>query len=163
MCHRPPSRSAGQNLGRAAKLLLYLGKVSVNGHLEMSGRPLPSLQLAKPALPAVDTGDSLPRGTRDYLKELGAERFSRWIISQQQLLLADTTMRDAQQAFSATSMRTVGNSPALFWSSKSTPRSQTMARRRCPANNQEIRWKLTLMRGPICLRKYSARVSIDCC
>ncbi|WP_116378486.1 pyruvate carboxylase [Cupriavidus taiwanensis] len=96
---------------RATKLLRYLGEVSVNGHPEMSGRALPSLPLPAPVLPAVDTSAALPYGTRDRLRELGAEKFSRWMLEQKPVLLTDTTMRDAHQSLFATRMRSADMLP----------------------------------------------------
>ncbi|SPD64192.1 Pyruvate carboxylase [Cupriavidus taiwanensis] len=96
---------------RATKLLRYLGEVSVNGHPEMSGRALPSLPLPAPVLPAIDTGAALPYGTRDRLRELGAEKFSRWMLEQKPVLLTDTTMRDAHQSLFATRMRSADMLP----------------------------------------------------
>ncbi|MEC3765317.1 MULTISPECIES: pyruvate carboxylase [Cupriavidus] len=96
---------------RATKLLRYLGEVSVNGHPEMSGRALPSLPLPAPVLPAIDTSAALPYGTRDRLRELGAEKFSRWMLEQKPVLLTDTTMRDAHQSLFATRMRSADMLP----------------------------------------------------
>ncbi|NQZ69308.1 MAG: pyruvate carboxylase subunit B, partial [Lentisphaeria bacterium] len=48
----------------------------------------------------------LPRGTRDIFLELGAEKFSDWILKQKQLMFTDTTFRDAQQSLLATRVRT---------------------------------------------------------
>ena len=48
----------------------------------------------------------LPPGTRDKLRELGPEKFARWVLEQQRLLLTDTTFRDAHQSLLATRMRT---------------------------------------------------------
>ncbi|PVY78674.1 pyruvate carboxylase [Cupriavidus alkaliphilus] len=96
---------------RATKLLRYLGEVSVNGHPELSGRALPTLPLPAPVLPAIDTSAALPYGTRDRLRELGAEKFSRWMLEQKRVLLTDTTMRDAHQSLFATRMRTADMLP----------------------------------------------------
>ncbi|MGN6545130.1 MAG: pyruvate carboxylase subunit B, partial [Aureliella sp.] len=38
--------------------------------------------------------------------ELGAEKFSKWVLEQKSLLLTDTTMRDAHQSLLATRLRT---------------------------------------------------------
>lgn len=91
---------------RATKLLKYLGEVNVNGHPEMKGRTLPNLPLAKPIKPQCDFSINPPEGTRDLLKKLGPETFSKWIVAQQRVLLTDTTMRDAHQSLLATRMRT---------------------------------------------------------
>ncbi|MBN3786524.1 pyruvate carboxylase [Burkholderia sp. Ac-20353] len=96
---------------RATKLLSYLGDVCVNGHPEMSGRALPALPLPKSIPPAVDTALPLPSGTRDRLRELGPEKFARWMLDQKRVLLTDTTMRDAHQSLFATRMRTADMLP----------------------------------------------------
>jgi len=103
----------------ATKLLSYLGDVSVNGNKELSGRSLPSLPLPKPVLPAVDTTGPLPYGTRDRLRDLGADKFAKWMLDQKQVLLTDTTMRDAHQSLFATRMRTADMLPiAPFYASE---------------------------------------------
>ena len=96
---------------RATKLLRYLGETSVNGHPEMSGRTLPALPLSRPVLPVTDTSGPLPTGTRDRLRELGPEKFAQWMLDQKQVLLTDTTMRDAHQSLFATRMRTADMLP----------------------------------------------------
>ncbi|KER69962.1 pyruvate carboxylase [Burkholderia cepacia] len=96
---------------RATKLLRYLGELNVNGNAEMSGRTLPALPLQKPVLPKIDTTAAIPAGTRDRLRELGPEKFSQWMLDQKQVLLTDTTMRDAHQSLFATRMRTADMLP----------------------------------------------------
>ncbi|EKZ96390.1 pyruvate carboxylase [Cupriavidus sp. HMR-1] len=103
----------------ATKLLSYLGDVSINGHQEMTGRAVPQLPLPRPVLPATDTTRPLPLGTRDRLRELGAEKFASWMLDQKQVLLTDTTMRDAHQSLFATRMRTADMLPiAPFYASE---------------------------------------------
>ncbi len=103
----------------ATKLLSYLGDVSINGHQEMTGRAVPQLPLPRPVLPVVDTTRPLPLGTRDRLRELGAEKFASWMLDQKQVLLTDTTMRDAHQSLFATRMRTADMLPiAPFYASE---------------------------------------------
>jgi pyruvate carboxylase len=96
---------------RATKLLGYLGEVSVNGHAELSGRSLPQLPLPRPVLPAAHGATPVPPGTRDRLRELGPEKFAGWMLEQKQVLLTDTTMRDAHQSLFATRMRTADMLP----------------------------------------------------
>lgn len=91
---------------RASRLLKFLGNVAVNGNPEMKGRKLPALPLAKPIKPGFDLTAPIPLGTRDRLKELGAKGFSAWMKAQPQVLLTDTSMRDAHQSLFATRMRT---------------------------------------------------------
>jgi pyruvate carboxylase len=91
---------------RGTKLLKFLGEVAVNGNPEMKGRALPHLPLAKPIKPRCDLTQAPPPGTRDRLKEMGAEKFAEWMKNESRVLLTDTTMRDAHQSLFATRMRT---------------------------------------------------------
>ena len=97
---------------RASKLLSYLGEIIVNGHPEIkdtakwvkadpAGGVITPSPLHRPT-PAA----SLPKGTRDRFKELGAEKFAAWTREESRLLITDTTMRDAHQSLFATRMRT---------------------------------------------------------
>src|SRR5690606_11811638 len=92
---------------RGTKLLKFLGEVAVNGNPEMKGRAHPPLPLAKPLKPRCDLTQAPPPGTRDRLKELGAEKFAEWMKNEPRVLLTDTTMRDAHQSLFATRMRTI--------------------------------------------------------
>src|SRR5690606_17010807 len=47
-----------------------------------------------------------PKGHRQKLEKLGAEGFARWMLKQKQVLITDTTFRDAHQSLFATRMRT---------------------------------------------------------
>src|SRR5690606_17080890 len=65
--------------------------------------------LAKATVPdslVIEHQAKVPLGTRDRLLEMGPEKFSRWILDQKQLLVTDTTLRDAHQSLIATRMRT---------------------------------------------------------
>ena len=90
---------------RATKLLTYIGEVIVNGNAHVRDKPR-----ATRRLPAqVPPGDDLtprPSGTRDRLKELGVDGFTKWVREQKPLLWTDTTMRDAHQSLHATRFRT---------------------------------------------------------
>src|ERR1044071_8348965 len=44
---------------------------------------------------------------KQRLEELGPGRFAKWMLEQKQVLLTDTTMRDAHQSLLATRMRTI--------------------------------------------------------
>ena len=89
---------------RATKLLTYLADVSVNGHPETKGRPMPSQQAAKPTVPYINS--DVPRGTKQLLDELGPRRFAEWMRNEKRVLMTDTTMRDGHQSLLATRMRT---------------------------------------------------------
>jgi pyruvate carboxylase len=106
---------------RATKLLRYLGETSVNGHPDMTGQALPALPLPKPLLPKVDTSKPLPVGTRDILRDLGADGFAQWMLDQKRVLLTDTTMRDAHQSLFATRMRTADMLPIAPFYARELP------------------------------------------
>jgi len=89
---------------RATKLLNFLGDVIVNGNPEVEGR-VRAPDGPDPVVPALQN-DAPPKGTRNLLDELGAEKFCEWMQSQDRLLMTDTTMRDAHQSLLATRMRT---------------------------------------------------------
>jgi pyruvate carboxylase len=90
---------------RATRLLRFIGDISVNGNPEMKGRKIPQGPFAAPRKPIIDVCAPLAEGTRDRFKALGAERFAQWMKEQPQILLTDTTMRDAHQSLLATRMR----------------------------------------------------------
>jgi len=90
---------------RATRLLRFLGEVAINGNPEMKGRVAPVLPLSKPIKPTLNLRTQIPKGTRDYLKEMGPTRFAQWMRDCKQVLLTDTTMRDAHQSLFATRMR----------------------------------------------------------
>ena len=53
----------------------------------------------------MDLDQQPPKGARDKLLELGPKKFGQWILDQKQLLLTDTTFRDAHQSLLATRLR----------------------------------------------------------
>ena len=90
---------------RATRLLRFIGEVVVNGNPEMKGRTAPALPLPPPVRPVSDRTQAPPSGSRDRLRELGPEKFAVWMREQPQVLLTDTTLRDAHQSLFATRMR----------------------------------------------------------
>ncbi len=91
---------------RATKILIYIADITVNGHPETSGRPLPAADLKKPQ-PPVAMGEIAPYGTRNLLEDKGPQAVADWMAAQKQLLLTDTTMRDGHQSLLATRMRSI--------------------------------------------------------
>lgn len=89
---------------RATKLLTYLADVIVNGNPEVANRKKPSI-IREPPVPT-STQAHAPCGTRQLLDKLGPAEFARWTQSQRQLLITDTTFRDAHQSLMATRVRT---------------------------------------------------------
>ncbi|BCH05265.1 pyruvate carboxylase (plasmid) [Mesorhizobium sp. 131-2-5] len=89
---------------RATKLLNYLADVSVNGHPETRGRPMPKADAAAPVVPYLN--GNVPGGSKQKLDALGPEKFAAWMREQKEVLVTDTTMRDGHQSMLATRMRT---------------------------------------------------------
>ncbi|MBT3765479.1 MAG: pyruvate carboxylase [Rhodospirillaceae bacterium] len=89
---------------RATRLLNYIGDVIVNGNPEVEGRPRPTSFTTLKSIP-VDPG-SPPDGNLQRLEELGPTGFAQWMMEQKNLLITDTTFRDAHQSLFATRMRT---------------------------------------------------------
>ncbi|OJW12378.1 MAG: pyruvate carboxylase [Planctomycetales bacterium 71-10] len=90
---------------RATKLLTYIADVTVNGFPGVKRDPALKA-LREPAPPAYEHLEKVPDGTRQRLKELGPEGFSKWVRDQKPLLVTDTTFRDAHQSLLATRLRT---------------------------------------------------------
>ncbi|MCF6266518.1 MAG: pyruvate carboxylase [Desulfuromusa sp.] len=92
---------------RANKILNYIGHTAVNGYPGIvPERALKFANLREPDLPEIPYGQQHPRGTRDILREKGPEGLAEWVRKHKQLLLTDTTMRDAHQSLMATRVRT---------------------------------------------------------
>ncbi len=89
---------------RATKLLNFIGDVVVNGNPEVKDRPLPNnpptIKIPKSTRSAI-----LQDGTKNLLENKGAEAVSKWMLEQKNVLITDTTMRDAHQSLFATRMR----------------------------------------------------------
>jgi pyruvate carboxylase len=90
---------------RATKILTYIADVTVNGHPETAGRAKPPAEARIPRPPKV-TGTPA-RGTKDLLTERGPQAVADWMLAQKQVLITDTTMRDAHQSLLATRMRSI--------------------------------------------------------
>jgi pyruvate carboxylase len=90
---------------RATRILQFLGTTIVNGNEETRGRARPPQQ-APAKLPPGPLPPPAP-GSKQRLEELGPERFARWMLEQERVLLTDTAMRDAHQSLIATRLRTV--------------------------------------------------------
>jgi pyruvate carboxylase len=90
---------------RSTGILSYLGDVIVNGRPDVKGKVNPAKTLPDPTVPDYPKRLPPPPGLRQKLLELGPERFAAWVRNQKQLLLTDTTMRDAHQSLVATRFR----------------------------------------------------------
>ena len=90
---------------RGTKVLTYIADITVNGHPEVQGRPLPHPDLKPPRIPPLK--GAAPKGTRDLLDAEGPEAVAKWMKDQKELLFTDTTMRDGHQSLLATRMRSI--------------------------------------------------------
>ncbi|MGY6549568.1 MAG: pyruvate carboxylase [Roseinatronobacter sp.] len=90
---------------RATKILTYIADITVNGHPETAGRARPRAGIKTPVAPRV-TGTP-PDGAKQLLDREGPQAVADWMAAQTQLLLTDTTMRDAHQSLLATRMRSI--------------------------------------------------------
>ncbi|MFJ7950388.1 pyruvate carboxylase, partial [Lysinibacillus sp. NPDC096418] len=88
---------------RGTKLLSYIGNVTLNGFpgVEQKAKPI----FAQPSIPKVDKLIVPPAGTKQILDTQGADGLVKWILAQEDVLLTDTTFRDAHQSLLATRVR----------------------------------------------------------
>lgn len=88
---------------RATRLLTYIADVSVNGHPDTLGRPVPPAHARAPRIPEMP--GEVREGSRQILECEGPAGLAAWIRAHPLPLLTDTTMRDAHQSLLATRMR----------------------------------------------------------
>ena len=89
---------------RATKILNFIADITVNGHPDVRGRPMPDANAKSPKLP-INSAAKPSYGTRNLLEEKGPQAVANWMADQSQLLITDTTMRDGHQSLLATRMR----------------------------------------------------------
>jgi pyruvate carboxylase len=89
---------------RGTKMLTYIGTVTVNGFPGIGKKKKPVFE--KPRIPKVKHSEPIPNGTKQILKERGAEGLVQWVKEQKKVLLTDTTFRDGHQSLLATRVRT---------------------------------------------------------
>ncbi len=90
---------------RATRMLRFMADTVVNGNKLVSDRAAAVRREPAP-VPTVNRNLPRPEGSRDLFRKLGTKGFIDWIKGQKQLLLTDTTMRDAHQSLLATRLRT---------------------------------------------------------
>jgi pyruvate carboxylase len=90
---------------RATRLLRFMAETIVNsGKLEKEAAK--TIRREPAPLPKLDRSRPLPEGYRTQFLKLGADAFCKSIRDSKELLLTDTTMRDAHQSLLATRLRT---------------------------------------------------------
>jgi pyruvate carboxylase len=89
---------------RGTKMLTYIGNVTINGFpgIEKKNKPV----FTKPRTPKLEHDFAYPNGTKQILDQFGADGLVDWVKKQDQVLLTDTTYRDAHQSLLATRVRT---------------------------------------------------------
>jgi pyruvate carboxylase len=89
---------------RGTKLLHYIGDITINGYANVGVQPKPDY--APLNMPKHFTG-KLPAGTKQILDSKGPEALAEWVRAQKEVLIMDTTFRDAHQSLFATRLRTI--------------------------------------------------------
>ncbi|MFB4166279.1 pyruvate carboxylase, partial [Alteribacillus sp. JSM 102045] len=89
---------------RGTKMLTFIGETTINGYpgLEQEKKPI----FEKPEVPKIKHSEPYPNGTKQILDEKGPEGLAEWVKNQKEVLLTDTTFRDAHQSLLATRFRT---------------------------------------------------------
>ncbi|HDX9588458.1 pyruvate carboxylase [Bacillus sp. WLY-B-L8] len=89
---------------RGTKMLSYISTVTVNGFPGVGKQEKPIFAEAR--IPNIKHSEPIKAGTKQILDERGAEGLVKWVQEQKQVLLTDTTFRDAHQSLLATRIRT---------------------------------------------------------
>ncbi|REH75245.1 pyruvate carboxylase [Staphylococcus felis] len=90
---------------RGTKTLEYIGNVTVNGFPNVEKRSKPHFE--RLILPNLDPNKKQQlKGTKQLLDEKGPKAVADWVKSQDDVLITDTTFRDAHQSLLATRVRT---------------------------------------------------------
>ncbi|WP_338753860.1 pyruvate carboxylase [Bacillus sp. FJAT-52991] len=100
----PELFSFSKRLDRGTKMLSYIGNVTINGFPGIEKKKKPVFET--PLIPKVKYSQSVTPGTKQILDEKGAEGLVDWVKSRNEVLLTDTTFRDAHQSLLATRVRT---------------------------------------------------------
>lgn len=103
---------------RGTRLLDYIGDITINGYANAGHQDKPDFETP----PVLDASHlKTPAGTRQLLEELGPEKFAKWIQEQNEVLVMDTTYRDAHQSLLATRLRTHDIMQAIHYTACHAP------------------------------------------
>ncbi|MBD3106861.1 pyruvate carboxylase [Bacillus sp. AGMB 02131] len=89
---------------RGTKMLSYIGNVTVNGFPGIEKKKKPVFEQPKQIILPENLGYA--EGTKQILDSRGADGLVNWIKEQKEVLITDTTFRDAHQSLLATRVRT---------------------------------------------------------
>jgi pyruvate carboxylase len=90
---------------RATRLLKFMAETIVNGG-KAEKEAAKTIRREPAPLPKLDRTQPIPDGYRNQFLKMGAQAFCKSIRNSKELLLTDTTMRDAHQSLLATRLRT---------------------------------------------------------
>ncbi len=90
---------------RATRLLRFMAETIVNGS-KAEKEAAKTIRREPAPLPKLDRTQAIPEGYRNKFLKMGAADFCKSIRDSKELLLTDTTMRDAHQSLLATRLRT---------------------------------------------------------
>ncbi len=94
-------------VSRTSRILHYIADTIVNGNELVEGRPVATRRAPVPLPLKTPVVAEVPSGSRTIFKEQGVEGLQKWVLDKENLLITDTTFRDAHQSLFATRMRTV--------------------------------------------------------
>lgn len=89
---------------RGTKMLTYIANTTINGFEGLSRKKKPNFDSI--TIPKTTGLTELKPGTKQILEEKGPEGVAKWMKEQEEVLLTDTTFRDAHQSLLATRVRT---------------------------------------------------------
>lgn len=92
-------------LDRGTKTLEYIGNVTINGFPNVEQRPKPDYESTSIPRVSQDCVNQLS-GTKQILDDQGPRGLADWVRAQEDVLITDTTFRDAHQSLLATRVRT---------------------------------------------------------
>lgn len=90
---------------RGTKIMRYMAETTVNGAPDVKFIDR-SKVFVTPVVPKFKKFESYPKGTKDWLTDMGTEDFISWLKNEKAIQYTDTTFRDAHQSLLATRMRT---------------------------------------------------------
>ncbi|MBB5172216.1 pyruvate carboxylase [Texcoconibacillus texcoconensis] len=93
-----------KRLDRGTKMLRFIGETTVNGHPSIGEEKKPVFD--QPRVPKLKYSEPIPEGTKQILDAHGANGLVDWVKEKDDVLLTDTTFRDAHQSLLATRLRT---------------------------------------------------------
>ena len=114
---RPELFKGRPSQDRGTKVVQWLAEVTVNKpHGERGDKKDPEQKL-----PVIDLTQAPKPGTKQLLAELGPEGFAKWLRSEPQVKVTDTTFRDAHQSLLATRVRGKDLVAAVPYVARMTP------------------------------------------